>query len=113
MNYIYSEDEIYERVEMLNMIQDQVSKWREVKARKEHVDEFGVKITKNELYYKRELGSSYDYIKLSRKSMDKFLYVLFNRNNRLQNVTRKLLEDKRQDFAKKMNDLFSGSDEEE
>ena len=56
--------------------------WRMTSARKAHVDEFGDEIKRGEDYYRRESGPEVvDVLRLSVRSMDKDLRVLFEWNN--------------------------------
>lgn len=56
--------------------------WRMTSARKAHVDEFGDEIKRGEDYYRRESGPEVvDVLRLSVRSMDKVLRVLFEWNN--------------------------------
>ena len=55
--------------------------WRMTSARKTHIDEFGDEIKRGEDYYRRESGSEVvDVFRLSVRSMDKVLRVLFEWN---------------------------------
>ena len=56
--------------------------WRMTSARKTHIDEFGDEIKRGEEYYRRESGPEVvDVLRLSVRSMDKVLRVLFEWNN--------------------------------
>jgi hypothetical protein len=56
--------------------------WRMTSARKAHIDEFGDEIKRGEDYYRRESGPEVvDVLRLSVRSMDKVLRVLFEWNN--------------------------------
>lgn len=56
--------------------------WRVTSARKAHIDEFGDEIKRGEDYYRRESGPEVvDVFRLSARSMDKVLRVLFEWNN--------------------------------
>ena len=56
--------------------------WRMTSARKTHIDEFGDEIKRGEDYYRRESGPEVvDVFRLSVRSMDKVLRVLFEWNN--------------------------------
>ena len=69
--------------------------WRDVVAQKEHKDEFGAVIGSGETYYKRKYGDSYDEVnKLSRKSMEHLLFLLFNGNFKLQKWCGQLVDEK-------------------
>ncbi len=70
-------------VDLLNAIVHHDSLgWRITSARKTHVDEFGDEIKRGEDYYRRESGPEVvDVFRLSVRSMDKILRVLFEWNN--------------------------------
>ncbi len=56
---IYNDNELRELVEKLNALYSSFDEWRFTKARKEHTDEFGDKITEGEVYFKqREYGDA-------------------------------------------------------
>jgi hypothetical protein len=56
--------------------------WRMTSARTAHIDEFGDEIKRGEDYYRRESGPEVvDVLRLSVRSMDKVLRVLFEWNN--------------------------------
>lgn len=73
------EDKLVRDVEYLNAFNvDGVDGWREVTARKDHIDNFGGKINAGELYYMRNVpGQFAEYFRLSKRSMSAFLEVLF------------------------------------
>jgi len=51
--------------------------WETPTARKEHIDEFGVKIKPGETYFCRKTGPSYNSsIAMSRNSMEKIVFAL-------------------------------------
>ena len=70
-------------VELLNAVVHHDSLgWRVTSARKAHIDEFGDEIKRGEDYYRRESGPEVvDVFRLSARSMDKVLRVLFEWNN--------------------------------
>lgn len=56
-------------------------RWEYVEARKEHIDEFGDSIQKGDLYLRRyREGFAYDVFKISRRSMETVLEMLFLNN---------------------------------
>jgi len=77
----------------LQVMSDDYTQWSTSKARKEHIDSFGIKIEKNEVYYKRQLRQSFSsVIKLSKKSMQNILFMLVEDNILLQNIGEDLLK---------------------
>ena len=58
-----------------------MSKWEYVEARKRHTDEFGDTIQASEEYFRRNRGGfAYDMFKVSRRSMETILELLFFKN---------------------------------
>jgi len=65
-------------VELLNALMLPSGGWKRVNTRKEHTDQFGDKIARGDVYYHRHVGRSImDVAKLSTRSMDKMLRVVF------------------------------------
>lgn len=102
--HIYSDDELTKMVEKLNTINHPYSQWKWTSARKDHKDEFGKQVKGGEEYFTRETGP-FDRLKLSRDSMDILIYVLFNDNSGLHNLTDGLLEKERERMHEVMNKL--------
>ena len=93
---IYNENELRELVEKLNASYSDFAEWKFTKARKEHKDEVGDKIAEGEYYFKRQHGPAWDdVLKLSRDSMEKMLFCIFDGNFRLQRYCEDLVEEKR------------------
>ena len=93
---IFSDNELRELVEKLNALYSDFYQWRFTTARKKHQDEFGDEIAEGEVYFKREYGSAWDEVlKLSRGSMEKMLYCVFNGNFRLEKICEELVKEKR------------------
>ena len=69
--------------------------WRAIVARKEHEDEFGVVVKNGETYYKRQYGNAFDGVdKLSRQSMERLIFLLFDGNFQLQKWCEAMLKEK-------------------
>jgi hypothetical protein len=69
--------------------------WRMTSARKTHIDEFGDEIKRGEDYYRRESGPDVvDVFRLSARSMDKVLRVLFEWNNGGMAMARLVLKER-------------------
>jgi hypothetical protein len=87
MYFLKSVEEALKRgelsVELLNAVVHHDSLgWRVTSARTAHIDEFGDEIKLGEDYYRRESGPEVvDVFRLSARSMDKVLRVLFEWNN--------------------------------
>ena len=74
----YSNDELASKIQKLNTCYDVHSLWQQRKAQKEHVDLFGQKINEGDSYFRLSIdGRHNNDLKLSRDSMDKFLYAIF------------------------------------
>ncbi len=68
-----------------------MSKWEYVEARKQHTDEFGDTIQASEVYFRRNRGGfAYDMFKVSRRSMETILELLFFKNEPFLAYTREL-----------------------
>ncbi len=103
--YIYSEEELGKKIDLLNALSSQYFPWQYTTARKDHEDLFGVVIKERQAYFKRQCGQAWDdVIKMSRNSMDKFIYALFNGDFYLQELAKylqnKKLEERREAFKK-------------
>ena len=84
---IYESEEFERKLKQLNALCDSMSNWSETRAAKDHEDEFGSRITSGDMYYKRELGGGFgNNLKLSRQTMDQFLFSLFGNNELLRNL---------------------------
>ena len=87
MYFLKSVEEALKRgelsVDLLNAVVHHDSLgWRVTSARIAHIDEFGDEIKRGEDYYRRESGPEVvDVFRLSVRSMDKVLRVLFEWNN--------------------------------
>lgn len=67
-----------EALERLNALNSPHMKWHLTSARKSHKDEFGQTIEEGEDYFSITLpGAFASYLRLSHKSMEKFLELLF------------------------------------
>jgi hypothetical protein len=84
---IYTDEQFEKYLKRLNALGNPYSNWSYIQARKVHVDELGDQILNGEIYFKRSYGVAYnDVFKLSRRSMDKVLFLLFNGNFYLQTI---------------------------
>lgn len=89
----YGDEELYERVELLNTLNNSYAPWRAAAARKNDEDFFGREIKQGDVYYQRQYGQAYDdTIQLSRKSMEDIIFCLFSGNVGLQSFTKSLKE---------------------
>ncbi len=99
---VYTDEELQTYVELLNTLYPWLSEWRLVRARKDHDDEFGDSVRKDEFYYKRSLGSPWDALKVSRRSMEALVSCLFDGNPGLQRLTK----ESRQEIQERMQALM-------
>ncbi len=77
----------------LNALNNEWYCWNPARARKDHVDAFGVTIKDGETYYKMELGASVtSHEKLSRRSMETFLHLVFTGSPVIQKLAEKRLQ---------------------
>lgn len=83
---IYSDEELSKKVNLFNSLYyPDYNTWQLTKARKEHCDEFGDSIDEGEYYYKYQHGPAFDdVIKLSRSSIEKIIFLIFDGNLVLQ-----------------------------
>ena len=97
---IYTDEELQTYVELLNTLYPWLSEWRLVQARKDHNDEFGDSVHKDEFYYKRDFP--WDAIKVSRRSMKALVFCLFDGNPGLKRLTKEF----RQEIQERMQALM-------
>src|SRR5262245_36584565 len=92
-HYFYLEDdEFWKAFAQLDSFQGEYSQWQTPCAQKEHTDEFGDHIKRNETYFKLQVGGAFDaVIKLSRRSMDKLLFVVVQRSPLLRHFADELI----------------------
>ena len=103
---IYSEDELAEKIELLNALLNPYLPWQHTTARKDHEDLFGIFIKKGEIYFKRTCGVAYDdVIKMSRQSMDKFVYGLLNGDFYFQKIAEKFQKARFNEAQRQINKL--------
>ena len=106
-----SDEELGESVEILNALLPDGYGWRLTQARKNHEDEHGVKIGRNESYYKRRYNGAYSAVlKYSFLSMDRHVFAIFAGNHGLTKALRKQIEEHRarviQAVQQNMKDWF-------
>lgn len=103
---VYNEDQLVEKVELLNALLNPYMQWQGVVARKDHEDLFGVTIKQYEVYFKRIHGQAYDdVIKISCESMDKIIYALFDGDFRLQELSKTMRKIRMKEFASQIAKL--------
>ncbi|WP_027365080.1 hypothetical protein [Desulfotruncus alcoholivorax] len=98
---IYSEERLQKYVDTLNGISGAHTwnEWKQVRAGKKYVDVFGVPIKPGEYYYKRKTGPNKpDAVILSRLSMDRLVFSLFDHNDNLANNLSKLRRERDREF---------------
>lgn len=101
---IYNEEAFAEKLTLLNVLLNPYSQWQYTTARKKHEDLFGVPIKEGEVYLKRSCGAAYDdVIKLSRESMDKFIYCLFNGDFFIQGLAEQIQRKNILDMQEQIN----------
>ena len=94
MDYLYLDDKKFiELFSRFDALFHDWGRWKAVKARKDHMDVFGEPIQTGETYFKRDYGASWDAtIKLSRKSLELVMFVMFAGNLILEQVADKFIE---------------------
>ncbi|KJS11830.1 MAG: hypothetical protein VR67_11605 [Peptococcaceae bacterium BRH_c8a] len=83
---VYPEERLQKHVEMLNGISDAHAwnEWKKARAGKKHMDVFGFPIKPGEYFYKRRTSfNTPDAVILSKLSMDRLVYCLFDQNDNL------------------------------
>lgn len=91
MGIFKNEAEFQKALDRLNAFSMDL-KWQATYARQEHVDEFGIKITYGELYYRKRVSYSSSFaVKLSRESMEKLLDLTVQIHPGMEQIADKLL----------------------
>jgi hypothetical protein len=104
MPEFYHQDEFNKRVDLLNALNTEYSQWQYTTARKNHQDIFGDLIKESETYFKRSNGPAFDnVIKISQRSMDRLIYVLFSYNPRLDEVANYLAQERMNNLREALN----------
>jgi hypothetical protein len=92
---LYRDEELKELLDMLNALMPENAPWRPTRARKEHVDLFGARIEPEEVYFKRTYGAAWgEDNKLSRESMKRLLWSIFEGNFGLQGFARRVAQER-------------------
>lgn len=103
---IYSEEEFSLYLRRLNGLFPSLQNWQSSKARKEHEDFFGEIIKRGEIYYKRSNGAGWDNeIKLSEKSMENIIYLIFDGNFPLQKLADEVIENRFDEMKRAVDKL--------
>ena len=102
----YTDDEFETRFELFAAIcGNDYFPWRTMKARKEHVDEFGKMISQDEIYFRKEVGGVYERaLKMSKASMDSLLFILFADNRHLLEIAIREAQNKEERKRKAMDE---------
>ena len=103
----YSEDELDKLVILLNAFTSEYSPWKLTKARIQHEDIFGETIQIDDHYYRIPHGASFvDAIKLSRLSMERLCFVLFESTDRLKPIAEQINRRKQDAFTAQLQRIF-------
>ena len=100
----YSEKELHEMVERINAFGSDYSPWKFTHARIEHEDLFGEVIKPGAYYFKYQRGIA-DDVKLSRLSMEKLCFALFESAVLLKPMADHLLKQRQRRMFKTMSQL--------
>jgi len=77
-----SDEEFWKALERFNAFIGNGWRWETTTARKEHVDEFGVTIARNDTYFRRQYAPGFGAVRvLSRKSIEKVLGLVLECNS--------------------------------
>ncbi len=90
---IYSQTELRDLVDALNALHPPFDQWKYTNSRKGHEDEFGAIIQNGDVYFKREHGGYDQALKLSRDSMEKLVFCIFDGNLGLLAMCKRLVEE--------------------
>lgn len=94
MELIYNDEEFEKQLKRLNAIMGPHWQFKNLQARKDHIDFFGDNIDEGEIYFNRQYGAGYhEIIKLSRSSIEKFIFCLLNGNDRLTALGDNLIQE--------------------
>lgn len=89
---IYRHEEFSSLLRLLNAY-DPYFPWVPTEARKEHRDPFGEQIAEGEVYFCKTVGVGWgDYVKLSRLSMQRLIYLTLGTTRGLREIATTLLE---------------------
>lgn len=103
----FNEQDFKDKLEKLNAFMDPLVQWEPTKARKEHIDEFNRTINIGETYYKRKYAFNFNHItKLSRKSMDSLLFMMFEGNPHLEYMAEDAIKEMTKYKKKAVNKLI-------
>jgi hypothetical protein len=90
----FTAKQLFNKIYRLNALSKNAG-WDKVKSSKNRTDIFGDGINAREYYYRFKIGEDRsDDLKLSEKSMDRFIYVLFTTNPEIEELSRVFLKDK-------------------
>jgi len=100
----YNDEKLQEYVNLLNGLNEArtPNEWKTIKARSNFKDLFGVSIKPGDYYFTRRFGvlASNDKVLLSRMSMEKMIYCLFNRNYNMAQKLSILKQQRDREFLK-------------
>lgn len=104
-----TDEKFDEYLKYLNHLNDEYFPWQMTTARKAHIDEYGIPITKGEIYYTKPYNQNFrNLLKLSRQSMDQILFLIVEGNHKLQLIGKqfeKIQNDQLKDFYQKRSDF--------
>ncbi|NWJ40044.1 MAG: hypothetical protein HXX12_03615 [Geothrix sp.] len=99
----YTDEQFWELYKKFNSLFGDYWKWGDHEARKNHMDEFDNEVQRGEVYFTRDCGGAWnDKFKMSRKSMEIILMILFSENHRLNQISDHLLESEAQEMRAAM-----------
>lgn len=97
-----------EALESLNALNNPYFTWKQTTARKPHKDEFGQMIEEGEDYFSISLpGALSKYLRLSRKSMETYLKLLFTCAPGLQDLAAITMKDQDEEVREAVRKMES------
>ena len=91
----------------LNHLSDEYSPWQLTQAKKEHIDEYGIVITKGQIYYTKPCNKNFKkLLKLSKQSMDQLLFLVVEGNDKLRLIGKRFEEIRIETLQKAIEKIF-------
>ncbi len=107
MKRYYSDNRVKQQVRRLNAFCSRDRRWQPKVAKRAYVDAFGDPIPSGETYYgRRHCPTGTRHFRVSTRSMDKLVFVLFHGDRVLQDVADMMAEKRESDFVGMYRDVL-------